>query len=205
MKGPTMPRTGPGRETQLIFDRPELQARRHRWVYSTLTLIAWVIWMYLWLPVITLVAWYFGVRTFLREVVIPDPGTVLAIGLIYLLVVAILGVILIGWSRYNLGRFGGKDRRKEPRDVSDAEVAEHFGIEEGTLGELRSGRAVTLSHSSEGSVEGIMVGDSTRAEPSPGTPRPSTPSPGTPPSSTPPQSPPVTPQSDPEPSSASHR
>ncbi|TVP77726.1 MAG: poly-beta-1,6-N-acetyl-D-glucosamine biosynthesis protein PgaD [Gemmatimonadales bacterium] len=157
MKEPTKPRTGLGSETELIFDRPELQARRHRWAYTTLTLIAWVVWMYLWLPLITLLAWYFGIRALIREAVIPDPGTVLSIAAIYLLVVAILGGILIGWSRYNLRRFGGKDRRKEARGVPASEVAAHFGIREDTLADMRAGRSLVLSHSPGGRVSGVEM------------------------------------------------
>ncbi len=150
MTKPTLPRTGPGRDTQVIFDRPELQARRHRLVYSTLTLIAWVIWMYLWLPVVTLVAWYLGVRVFVREIVIPDPQTILAVVLAYLLVVLVFAVVLVGWSQYNLRRFGGKDRRRFPAPLADAELADWFGIPPERLAQMRGLGRMRIEHDEEG-------------------------------------------------------
>jgi biofilm PGA synthesis protein PgaD len=151
------PRTGPGRETQLIFDRPELQARRHRWVYSTLTLVAWVVWMYLWLPLITILAWYFGVRTFLREVIIPEPGTLFTLVMIYLFVVIVMGALLITWSRYNLSRFGGKDRRRSPESVPDREVEEWFDLAHGTLAKFRSSARLVVEHGDLGEVLSVRV------------------------------------------------
>jgi len=152
MKTPTLPSSGPGRNTQVIFDRPELQARRHRWMYSTLTLIAWVVWMYLWLPVVTLVAWYLGVRIFVREIVIPDPRTMLAVSVGYLLVVVIMGIVLLTWSQYNLRRFGGHDRRRTPSPVTDRETMDWFAVSPEKLGEFRSGRSILVEHDENGVV-----------------------------------------------------
>ena len=55
-----------------VFDSPELQARSHRVIYSVMTFAAWIVWAWLWLPLVTLLGWYLGIRTFLREIVIPD-------------------------------------------------------------------------------------------------------------------------------------
>jgi biofilm PGA synthesis protein PgaD len=167
MTSPTLPRTGPGRNTTVIFDRPDLQARRHRWAYSTLTLLAWGIWMYLWLPVVTLVAWYLGVRTFIREMVIPDPRAMGALALAYLVVVVMLGAVLVVWSQYNLRRFRGQDRRRASPPVSDEEVAHWFQISPEMLEGFRSTGSLTLKHDEEGKI--------LEARPEPATaPRPST-------------------------------
>lgn len=153
-----LPRSGPGRDIDLIIDRPELQARRHRWIYSTLTLIAWVVWMYLWLPVVTFIAWYFGVRTFLREVVIPSPGHLFGLAMTYLAIIAVMGVILILWSRYNLGRFGGKDRRKEPADLADADLQKWFDISASQLMNFRTQRTLVVEHGEVGEVVEVKAG-----------------------------------------------
>jgi biofilm PGA synthesis protein PgaD len=165
MKTPTLPSSGPGRNTQVIFDRPELQARRHRWVYSTLTLIAWVIWMYLWLPVVTLVAWYLGVRIFVREIVIPDPRTMLAVSIGYLLVVVIMGIVLLVWSQYNLRRFGGHDRRRTPPPVTDRETLDWFVISPEKLHGFRSGYSIIVEHDEEGAIVSVGADGNNRDAP----------------------------------------
>jgi biofilm PGA synthesis protein PgaD len=154
MTDPTRPRTGPGQNTTVIFDRPDLQARRHRWAYSALTLLAWGIWMYLWLPVVTLLAWYLGVRTFIREMVIPDPRAMGALALAYLVVVAILGAILVVWSQYNLRRFRGQDRRRASPPVSDEELVHWFQISPEMLEGFRSQGSFTVEHDEEGRIVG---------------------------------------------------
>jgi poly-beta-1,6-N-acetyl-D-glucosamine biosynthesis protein PgaD len=112
----------------LIIERPDLQPRRERVIYGTITAVAWVLWAYLWLPLVTLVAWYFGVRAFIREVVIPDRVTLLATGASYLLVIVVLGGALLVWSRYNLRRFGGEDRREASAPLGGEEIRAWFSI-----------------------------------------------------------------------------
>ncbi|TVP58053.1 MAG: poly-beta-1,6-N-acetyl-D-glucosamine biosynthesis protein PgaD [Gemmatimonadales bacterium] len=139
----------------LIVDQPELQRRPHRMLYSILTLIAWVIWVYLWLPLVTLLAWYFGLRVFLREIVIPDPATMLAVGLVYGLVVLILGGSLLVWSRYNVRRFRGKERREEVPPLSDQAVSEWFAVDPETLARFRSQGSLTVQLDEHGMVQSL--------------------------------------------------
>lgn len=143
-------RYGPDGDAPLIFDRPEFQEGRQRWLFWALTLAAWFVWAYLWLPVVTLLGWYLGFRTFVREIVIPDPRTMLSSGIVYLGIVALIGLVLIGWSRYNLRRFGGEDRRRAPGAVADEEIRVWFGLAPDTLELLRSGRTLVVEYDEEG-------------------------------------------------------
>lgn len=160
-----------GRDAPLIFDRPDLQEKRQRWLHWALTLVAWVIWAYLWLPVLTLVAWYLGFRTFVREIVLPDPATMVSTGLTYLGIVSLIALLLIGWSRYNLGRFGGADRRRAPPRVTDPEVQRYFEVDPDTFQLLRTGASVTVQHDEEGRVRDAAprrVSQAPEAIPGPG-------------------------------------
>lgn len=157
-----------GSSTPLIFNRPDLQDTRQRWLHWTLTLLAWVVWVYLWLPLITLVSWYLGLRIFVREIVVPDAATMLSTGIIYLGVVAFMALVLIGWSRYNLKRFGGEDRRQHPEHVSDEAVRRYFGVASETLGVLRARRSMTVAYDDEGqfrSATPTRVADSSTSPP----------------------------------------
>lgn len=144
-----------GRE--LVVDRPELQRGPQRFIYSTLTLIAWAVWVYLWLPLVTLVAWYFGLRVFLREIVIPDPRTMLMVGIAYLIVVVLLGGALLIWSRYNVRRFRGNERREEAPPLGDAEVREWFDIPIDVLERFRSADSMTVHLDQDGHVEDVVT------------------------------------------------
>lgn len=158
MSRPTHPRTGPGRDTEVIIDRPELQARRHRWTYSTLTLVAWAVWMYLWLPVVTIVAWYLGVRTFIREIMLPDRAVVLTLVLSYLAVIIVMGVILVVWSRYNLRRFRDLDRRRASPPVTDQVILEWFRCSPENMERLRVEKSVTVEYDEEGVILAVEPG-----------------------------------------------
>ena len=140
-------------DSPLVVDRPELQRNPQRLVYSVLTLVAWVVWVYLWLPLVTLVAWYFGLRIFLREIVIPDPRTMVTVGVVYGLVVLVLGGSLLVWSRYNVRRFRDRERREEVSPLSDQAISEWFGIPGETLAAFRSESSLTVHLDEHGQVQ----------------------------------------------------
>jgi biofilm PGA synthesis protein PgaD len=139
-------------ETEVVIDRPELQARHRRVLYSTATMAAWGLWMYLWLPLVTLVAWWLGATRFFGEIVVPETRTMLTALATYLAIVACLGVALIGWSRYNLRRFGPRGRRQAPPVVADAAIAEHFQVSDEDLRRGREARTLVIHHTDAGDV-----------------------------------------------------
>ncbi len=144
-------------ETPLIIHRPDLQARPKRWFYWIATLAAWAIWVYLWLPLITLGGWYLGMRSFVHEIVLPDPSTLVVTGGIYLGIIIALGSALVVWSRYNLKRFGGDDRRRTPERVREQELRDWFNVSPRDMGVLRSGRSLMVHHDDEGGVRGVTL------------------------------------------------
>jgi biofilm PGA synthesis protein PgaD len=156
---PAPPAATPPDRSQLIIDQPRLQGRTQRVVSGTVTAVAWFVWAYLWLPLVTLVAWYFGVRSFVREVFIPDSSTVVWTGVTYLVVIFLLGVVLLTWSRYNLRRFGGAERRAATPPLTAEEVTAWFGISRETLATLHTGGSLVVEHGPEGEVQGVRVPD----------------------------------------------
>ncbi len=154
---------GPEGGAPLIFNRPDLQSKRQRWLYWVLTLIAWAIWVYLWVPLITLVGWYLGFRAFIREIVLPDPATVISTGALYLAIILVLGTLLVSWSRYNLRRFGGEDRRSHAPEVADEEMRRWFGVSAESLARLRAGKVLTVDYDEQAVVQSVESG--TRSTP----------------------------------------
>jgi biofilm PGA synthesis protein PgaD len=150
---------GPWDRSGLVINRPELQPRAQRAIYGTATAVAWVVWAYLWLPLVTLIAWYFGVRAFIREIVIPDRVTLLLTGAVYLAVITVMGGALLVWSQYNLRRFGGAERRTEPSPVGREEILDWFDIPDATLQAMREERSVVVEHGAQGEVIGVRPSD----------------------------------------------
>lgn len=138
-----------------IIYRPDLQPRPQRLLFSSLTALAWILWLYLFLPLISALAWWFGVDLFTQFILGPeDPAHLLTL-LRYFVVVLVAAAIIIGWSMYNLRRFGGLDRRKNIPPVSDEELCLRFATSPEMLERLRTGRRLVLELDPEGQIETV--------------------------------------------------
>lgn len=131
--------------TPPIIDHPERQGTARRTAYGTLTAAAWVLYFYLWLPLVTLVAWVLGARTgydrmYLEQNAI-DPFLLLALPVIAL----ICGAVLLAWAEYNRARFAGKERRHAAANTGIADVATQLGADPATADTIRGARVVTIT------------------------------------------------------------
>ena len=132
--------------SEVVISRPDLQPVRHKILGVSFTGLAWGVWVYLWLPLITFALWYVGIDLAGREFGGAEWQRALGTLAMYLVVIVSLAVILLSWSRYNLIRFRGVDRRKTPRSVSWDQVEEHFGLSREDIIALQGGRFVSVSY-----------------------------------------------------------
>jgi len=105
----------------LVIDRPELQPAAQRAFFSALTVVLWTFYVYLLLPLVTLLAWYFGYSAVYEEMVMRN-GWEALIKLMgfYGAIVLAMAFTQIGWALINWMRFAGKrDRRRERERVVD--------------------------------------------------------------------------------------
>lgn len=109
-------------DRQVIY-LPHRQHRAKRTFYGVMTLVAWAVYAYLWLPLLTLVMWLVGVRLSYIELYLSQQR--LDAALLVTLPLLLLGcaTLLIGWAEYNRLRFRGHERRLAQVDVRDDEVA----------------------------------------------------------------------------------
>lgn len=137
----------------LIIHRPDLQYGRQRLMFSVLTLLAWLLWMYLILPVITLLAWTFGIQFFQLQVLSPGAGRdFVEFSLNTLQVILVLGLIFFGWSRYNYYKFRRYQRRKRIPYIGPVEVAGYFKLHTPVLDWAQTLRQITLDVELDGSI-----------------------------------------------------
>ncbi|CAB3685821.1 poly-beta-1,6-N-acetyl-D-glucosamine biosynthesis protein PgaD [Achromobacter pestifer] len=73
----------------------------------------------------------------------------------YALLALINAAILVGWAVYNHRRFGGKDRRKPIKPLSDRRLAMSFGVTAAQLEQLRGARISIIHHGEDGGIVGI--------------------------------------------------
>ena len=116
-----------------------------RALWSLVTLLAWMAWLYLWLPLVTLIAWLAGLRTayveLSAEAYADQTSDLLAI-LGYALICA---VVFAGWAYYNQARFAHRTRRRQgPAAVSLVEEAMALDVAAQEARLLRSQRHSTL-------------------------------------------------------------
>lgn len=113
-------------EDRLIQNARSLPlARRTFW--GLVTAVFWVLYVYLWLPLITFVMWYLGIRQARLELYLRnhsfDPYL-----LIVLPIIAVLtGLALVAWAEYNRNRFGGGDRRNATPPVPHKTIVFDLG------------------------------------------------------------------------------
>ncbi|WP_133498509.1 poly-beta-1,6-N-acetyl-D-glucosamine biosynthesis protein PgaD [Cognatilysobacter terrigena] len=138
-----------------IYAPKEPAPQAMRTMHSVLTLAAWVLYAYLWLPLITVIAWLLGVRTSYVELYVRNNR----IDEMMLLTIAIIGVIatvvLVAWAEWNRHRFSGPDRRSNPGNVQLPEVAESLGAPMELSDRLAGAKSMTLAMGEDARLSGI--------------------------------------------------
>lgn len=142
--------------TQLIIERPELQAWQQKAVFGVLTAAFWVAWFFLWLPLITLIGWFFfGYQFHFYMIKLEGYAEFLNVLAIYALVIVGMGGSLILWAMYNHARFRGMDRRKHAPTPSNAEIGAWAKQPAHVITHWQNCNVVTVHHDEKGAIERV--------------------------------------------------
>ncbi|MGD8514400.1 MAG: poly-beta-1,6-N-acetyl-D-glucosamine biosynthesis protein PgaD [Granulosicoccaceae bacterium] len=139
--------------SELIIETPHLQNLRQRYGFATLTLVFWMLWLYLWLPMISLVAWLFGINVFYYHMI--ELGGYLGFLKLlgwYTVTVLAIAVVYGSWMLVNIFRFRGKDKRRPVEHVTDAQVAEFFRLEPAFMSRFEASRSVIVYQAADGQI-----------------------------------------------------
>ena len=113
-----------------VIDKPEGQSAKRRNAFGVLTGVAWLVYAYLWLPLVTLLVWWLGVKTAYVEFYLREQRIDTFLLLVIPLIIVVAAIVLLGWAEYNRLRFRNKkDRRQPMADVTHAEIAADMGAE----------------------------------------------------------------------------
>lgn len=143
----------------LIIRRSDLQSRRQRLLYGSLTTLFWAGFTALWQPVFTLAAWAFGwqrVEHYLGGRA--NPGELFAMLKLEIAMIVVLVGALYGWAFYNLRRFHGVERRAEAPAVTLEQVARVHGVRERDLARWQRARVLTVHHRDDGRIRAVQLG-----------------------------------------------
>lgn len=137
----------------MIINKPSLQTLRQRFGYSFLTVLFWMFWFYLWLPLISIVAWLVGIEIFYQEMIVAGGHRAFfeLVGF-YSQVVLSITVVFLGWAGYNLFRFRGKKRRKGSKVIEMTEIAGRFSVDAGQLMTWRRAKRLVIHHDAHGTI-----------------------------------------------------
>ena len=132
-----------------LIDNSDRVPRSHRMFWGGITGVFWLLYLYLWLPLITLAMWLLGVNNALVELYIPE-GRVDAYLLVALPRIALVcAAVLSTWAEYNRQRFQGMDRRTAAEPVGIETIALGLGASSDVAAAMRAGKRMTLTMSDE--------------------------------------------------------
>ena len=116
----------------------------------------WAVYSYLWAPLVSLVAWLLGFE-FAYDVMVRAGGFAILKDILwfYSVMVACIFIVVASWSMINRRRFANDNRRKAIEPVTDADIAEHFGIRFSQLKTLRDSRVASVRLSDEAQIEHV--------------------------------------------------
>jgi biofilm PGA synthesis protein PgaD len=127
-----------------LIRKPNSQPPLRRTAWGFVTAAFWLLYLYLWAPLVTLVLWLLGIRTALHEMYLRESHVEPFLLVVLPLVALACAVVLIIWAEYNRFRFRGKDRRHAQADVPHAEIAVALGADPSTADALTQGKVLVL-------------------------------------------------------------
>jgi biofilm PGA synthesis protein PgaD len=138
-------------EKDVCIQAPELLTARERARDTVVTAAMWGLYLYLWVPLISLFAWVLGFELaydiMMRAGGARDLGAILVV---YAVIIGVIFIVVTAWSLTNRVRYRRQNRRQLGRSVSDAAIAGFFGVDPATLPTLRQARRVRLDFDSAG-------------------------------------------------------
>lgn len=143
---------------------PELLTRRQRRREIALTGLMWAIYVYLWTPLLSMLAWLVGFD-FAYEVMIRAGGVDALKHVIWWYGAAVFSILVLttSWSLSNRYRFRHKNRRTVVSGVADQALMEWFGVNDQQLARMREDRRVRIDFDPQGQI-GSVSGVSSLAE-----------------------------------------
>ena len=137
----------------MIIENKQLQSKTLKSVWLSVTLLMWFVYAYLWLPLISLIAWWFGYQSFTFHMITLDgvSGVKALLSDYFLIMLIFCGALLV-WARIEKLRFEKKIRRNEIEPIKNQSVAQHFKLDEKILTQMQTKKIVTIEFNKDGEM-----------------------------------------------------
>lgn len=100
-----------------------------RWGYRSLTVFCWLLWLYLFVPLLSFLAWVTGLsfayRLLLQDLNVDELWQMLSF---YAIGIGVLLAVYLGWALYSYLRFRNVERRLATPVIDIAVMAESHGL-----------------------------------------------------------------------------
>lgn len=145
-----------GYPEKLIINRPDLKSQTLIFGEEILTIIFWGFWFYLWLPLISLIAWLLGFRFFHTHMVELGglEGFMNQIDTFTIGIVLASG-ILATWSFYNLRRYGSYNRRNKILSTDLKKLRDDFSVTSQDFDTIQQAKRISLSFDEQNEINAI--------------------------------------------------
>lgn len=142
----------------LIIDQPDLKSRPLILGEGVLTIFFWGFWFYLWLPLVSLLAWWLGYQIFYRQMVELGgfSGFIEQLNIFGSGVALVSGAMAI-WSFYNLKRYGSYNRRNRFLETDMDALAETFSIPVQKLPQIQQAKRIVFTFTEDDSIEEVVI------------------------------------------------
>jgi len=120
---------------------------RQRAREAIITTALWFLYGYLWLPLVSFAAWYFGIDfAYDRVIRAGGPDQLILLLLWFSIIFLIILLVVVTWSGVQYSRFTGDGERRNKAPLLDpAEEREMWQIELPVYEKIKAGRVLTVS------------------------------------------------------------
>ena len=136
-----------------IIDKPDFKSTGRKLSEMSITTFIWLLWLWLFLPVVNILLWMVGAETFYHTLIV-DTGYIdfFTLARRMGLTVIMVFIIMRAWGYYNYWRFGRRNKRKNLPDATPAKISEIFRLSPDEIVTLQASKEVTFSFNEEGPV-----------------------------------------------------
>jgi len=131
-------------DTPPIEDRADLRSFLRNTTEWSFTVVMWALWIYLFLPLLSLILWVVGLPYIYQTVFTAEVINRL-ISLLVNMGWAMLAIFIVlrGWGYYNYYVFGRRNRRKQHPEVTLEQMGLHFGLNTEEVKALQQRKEIT--------------------------------------------------------------
>lgn len=141
-----------------IIDKPELQSLTQQLAYGLLTLLLWLFWIYLWLPLFSYWEEPLGIASIIDNHMFTRHEYRLLLDLFVVCGITSLGIaiVMIYWTYHNYIPLT-RNKRRRPPAITKVQIADYFRVDAYQLREWHRSRRLDVDHDLDGWVSKVDV------------------------------------------------